>query len=273
MVNKRLVELAKRLGRDELPKEEVPKVEEKPTIQPSISGEPFILCYDEFGKELVRKNNERFGGTDAEIPVGGLKANEEIPYMNMTKRAGLITTMSLDEQLRSLNTWPITPYESEVFLKQGKLPHLEKNWEDLALILYDKKGVNQKELEAFRESYRFVTGSELGDKVLIIDPGLTKDSDIPHGVKFMFLPGVTDVYYHEKTLSKTGQNHKFEYGLEHGLPDVNELGKGKRTLYMPSGDNLGLRVLYRDRGLGLYARVGRLACSDADGRVVLARRA
>ena len=84
---------------------------------------------------------------------------------------------------------------------------------------------------------------------------------MPHGVKPIIISGITQVYTHE-ILDKTGESHTFEYGLDRGLPFVSEIGSGDRTLYMPpSGDNIGLRVLYRGRDRDLGARIDDLAYS------------
>ncbi len=61
------------------------------------------------------------------------------------------------------------------------------------------------------------------------------------------------------------------YGLGGGLPWINQLDKGDRTLYMPNEtSDIGLRVLFRDRGLVLGAGGGDLAYSDSSGRVTFA---
>ena len=64
MVNKRLVELAKRLGRDELPKGEVPKVEEKPVIVTPRLVQPRFLEGD-FGRQVNDEIQSRYKGVDA----------------------------------------------------------------------------------------------------------------------------------------------------------------------------------------------------------------
>ena len=163
-------------------------------------------------------------------------------------------------------------------LKAGKLPDPSKYWEDLALLLYDTNGNNSQEAQALKESiiqHRTDLGlsqSDLEKRLVVVSAGGEVDSDMPHGVKPIIIPGITQVYAHE-ILDKTGENHKFEYGLDRGLPAVSEIGNGDRTLYMPSGDNIGLRVLYRYWDLDLYARVRDLANSDSDGRVNFARSA
>ncbi len=285
MVNPRFLELAKRLGNKDLPKEETAKITPKRQqgilLDPSSTlQESFILTYDtEFAQELIRKSNELFAGTKAEIP---LKDSGEVPNMYILKRLALITAIYKDPQLQSYGgLLPITPLQSEQLLKDGNL-HPEKYWEDLALILYDTKGTNKNEAQALYESLRnhkdslnlSQSGLEtivlLDSKLLVVNAGIEKDSDMPNGVKPIVLPGLTQVYAHP-TLEKTGSNHNFEYGLERGLPAENELGNGSRTLYMPSDEDIGLRVLCRDEGLSLNAWYGDLVSSSSYGRVNFAR--
>ena len=237
----------------------------------------FILSYDDYGKELIAKSNEIFQGTKAEIKVDNLQDNKEISNMYIFKRLPLITAIYRNQQLRSLNQWPITPLQSEQLLKQGKLPKPKKYWEDLALILYDVNGTNPNEAKALLESLKKhrtdlgLSNSDLESRLLIVNAGLEKDSSMPHGVKPVILPGLTKVYPHE-TLSRIEADHKFGYGLNNGLPSLSQLSQGERTLYMPlNNENIGLRVLVRVMGLDLTARDVGLVSSDAGGRVNITR--
>lgn len=275
MANKRLIQAAERWKNDRLPSERTTDVV-RPTTRVSANNFPdavensSLLEYNKFGQELIRKSNELFQGTAAEIP---LQDSGEVPNLYILKRLGLITAIYQNPNLRSLNQWPITPLQSEQLLKQGKLPKPRDYWEDLALILYDTNGTNPKEAKALLKSLKEnrdqlnLSNSDLESRLLIVNPGLEKDTNMPRGVKPIVLPGVTKVYQPE-VLKKTGQNYKFEYGLENGLPDVNQLGSGSRTLYMPSdNENIGLRVLIRNWDLDLYAGDGYLAVSYSGGRV------
>jgi hypothetical protein len=247
---------------------------------PDSPAESFIMGYDgphkDYFQELIAKVNEKFSGTRAEIPTG---TSGEVQNMYAIKRMALVSTISNDLSLQSHGFYPITPMQGEYLLKEGKLPHPEKYWEDLALLLYDINGNNPKEAQALKEGiiqHRDELGlsqSDLENRLVIVNAGGEVDSSMPHGVKPIIVPGITQVYAHE-TLSKTGKNHKFEYGLNRGIPAISELGKGKRTFYMPSEDsNIGLRVLYRNRDHDLNARNWDLADSYSDGRVNFARSA
>ena len=162
------------------------------------------------------------------------------------------------------------------------LPKPEDNWEDLALVLYDKsqEGENPREAQALYESlknHRQALGlslSDLENRLIIVNPGIEKDNGSNYGVKPIVLLGLTQVYTHE-VLSKVGEDPNFDgYGLSGGLPLLKQLGKGDRTLYMPDEkSDIGLRVLFRSWNLGLFAGFRVLADDDDTGRVNFAPQA
>jgi len=289
MPNPRFLQTAERWMNKDAP---VERVKQKPKQQAQIStktGFPdnipnsFLFSYDgqhgQFFQELIAKNNEVFAGTKAEIPTG---SSGEVKYMQIMKRAGLITSVYNDSQLRSMNLYPITPAQSEHLLKAGNLPTPGDNWEDLALVLYDKsqEGENPREAQAIYESLKKhrqdlgLSNSDLENRLIIVNPGIEKDSGSNYGVKPIILPGLTQVYTHE-SLSKVGEDSNFDgHGLNGGLPLLNQLGKGNRTLYMPDEtEDIGLRVLYRDWDLDLDAGSRGLADDDGFGRVNFAPQA
>jgi len=259
-------------------KEQIPQTD---TNFPDLPAESFIMSYDhpqhgQFFQELIKKSNEKFKGTKAEIPIG---TSGEVKNMYAIKRMALVSTIAGNPSLQSSGLYPITATQSEYLLQAGKLTNPENNWEDLALLLYDTNGNNPKEAQALKENiiqHRTNLGlsqDDLGKRLVIVGAGGELDPGMPHGVKPIIVPGVTQVYQHE-ILDKTGENHKFEYGLDRGLPAVSEMGNGDRTIYMPSeNSNIGLRVLYRNWDLGLGARVRNLAGSGGGGRVNFARSA
>jgi hypothetical protein len=244
------------------------KGDETPPQPPTQQVNGSYLLTFEKGDELIKKTNELFKDTAAAIP---LQTSGEAANLYILKRLALITTLS--KNLGIGLKYPITPLQSEQLLKGGRLPDPSKYWEDLALLLYDRNGTNPKEAKALYESLKRdrdqlgLSESDLENRLLVINPGIRKDTKMPHGVKPIVLPGITQAYVHP-VLGKTGENHKFKHGLEYGLPRVSELGDGDRTLYMPTEDeNIGLRVLVRDRLLGVIARSRLLASSSSDGRV------
>jgi len=231
--------------------------------------------YGNYFQELISKVNEVYSGTRAEISTG---TSGEVQNMHAINRMALISTIANNPSLQNQGFYPITPLQSELLLKNGKLTTPGDNWEDLALLLYDINGENQKESQVLKEmiiQHRTDLGlseSDLEKRLVIVNAGGKVDPDMSYGVKPIIVPGITQVYPHE-VLDKTGKNHEFEYGLDKGLPSVSGIGKGKRTLYMPSGDNLGLRVLCRNWVLDLVARLDVLAYSSDFGRVNFARSA
>jgi len=286
MVNKRFLQTAERWKNKDAPIERTvtqPRTQNPTAVQnanfPDSPSESFIMSYDgtygAYFQELISKTNERFSGTRAELPIG---TSGEVQNMYAIKRMALVSTIVNNPSLQGQGFYPITPMQDEFLLKAGKLPNPSGYWEDLALLLYDTNGTNPKEAQALKESiiqHRTDLGlsqNDLEKKLVIVSAGGEVNSSMPHGVKPIIIPGITQVYAHE-ILNKTGENHKFDgYGLNGGLPLLNQLGKGSRTLYMPNEtEYIGLRVLCRYWDLDLYAWNGDLVSSDEDGRVNFAR--
>ena len=289
-INPRALEFADKWGNNEAPKEET-KITRTKTSQPTGANlvfpdevsNPSIFSYDgqhrEFYQEVIAKANELFRGTKAEIPVGN---SGQVENMYSLKRFGLITAIHNSPQLRSHNFFPITPTQSENLLKSGVITNNEDYWEDLGLVLYDtsSKGYNPKEAKALHDSLKKhrqdlgFSNSDLEQRLIIVSPGLEKDSGMPHGVKPVVLPGITQAYTHE-VLAKVGKDPNFEgYGLKGGLTLIKQLEKGDRTLYMPNKtEDIGLRVLVRYRVSDLNAWNWVLVDSYAGGRVNFAPQA
>jgi len=285
MVNKNFLKMAERQKNSSLPSEKIiiPSESRSPTaIQntnfPNLPSESFLMSYDgihkDFFQELITKNNQIYAGTGAEIPVGD---SGEVQG-HLIKRMGLISTIANDSSLRSANLFPITATQSEYLLQAGKLTNPEDNWEDFGMVLYDRSssGENSKEAQALYESLKNhkqnlgLSESDLEKRLIVVNPGAEVDLSMPHGVKPIIIPGITQVYQHE-ILEKTGEINFDGYGLNGGLPWINQLDKGDRTLYMPDETfDIGLRVLYRSGDLDLFARCDDLADSYSDGRVTFA---
>ena len=283
MPNPRFLKTAERWMNKKVPSERTTtqnSVAVQNTGFPDLPAESFIFSYDgphgDYSQELIAKVNEKFSGTKAEIPTG-TSGEIEGPLI---KRMGLISTIANDSSLRSAGLYPITATQSEYLLKEGKLTNPGRNWEDFGMVLYDRSqsGYNPKEAQAIYDSLKAhrtdlsLSESDLENRLIIVNPGAEVDSSMPHGVKPIIIPGITQVYQHE-VLEKVGEDLSFDgYGLEGGLPLLNQLGGGSRTLYMPDEtSDIGLRVLYRyrDRDLGVGGRV--LAGSYSDGRVNFVR--
>jgi len=287
MVNKRFLQTAERWKNPSLPAEKTQPVRPTtPTPQPNNfptnPDSSFLFSYDgehgQFFQELIAKANAIYSGTGAEIPVG---TSGEIQG-HLIKRMGLISTIANDSNLRSASLHPITATQSEYLLKEGKLTNSEDNWEDFGMVLYDRSssGRNPKEAQVLYDSLKAhrtdlgLSESDLENRLIVVNPGAEVDSSMPHGVKPIIIPGITQVYQHE-VLEKVGEDPSFDgYGLEGGLPLLNQLGSGSRTLYMPNEtSDIGLRLLCRGGDHDLDARSDDLANSSSDGRVNFARSA
>ena len=290
MPNPRFLQTVERWMNKDIPAEKTKPTKPKTSqvvgtnlVFPDSVPEIYRFSYDgqhkEFYQEVIAKANELLRGTQIEIPTG---KSGEVQNMYPLKRFGLITAIYNNPQLRNHNLWPITPTQSEHLLKAGVLTNNEDYWEGLGLILYDRSesGENPQEAKALYDSLKKhrqdlgLSASDLEQRLIIVSPGLEKDSSMPQGVKPIILPGITQAYTHE-VLEKVGEDHNFDgYGLKGGLPLIKQLEKGDRTLYMPDEtEDIGLRVLVRDRGSDLYARNWGLVNSSADGRVNFAPQA
>ena len=248
---------------------------------PNLPDASFIFRYDgehkDFFQELISKANAVYSGTNAKIRTG---TSGEIPG-NLIRRMGLISTIANDSNLRRYNLWPITATQSEYLLQAGNLTNLKDNWEDFGMVLYDRSqnGYNPKEAQAIYDSLKIhrqdlsLSESDLENKLIIVNPGAEVDSSMPHGVKPIIIPGITQVYQHE-VLEKVGKNSSFDgYGLNGGLPLFDQLGSGSRTLYvLDETSEIGLRVLCRG-GNVLSVRCEGLADSCLGGRINFARSA
>jgi len=271
--------MAERQRNPSLPVEKIvtqPKSKNPIAVQnmnfPNLPTESFLFSYDgdhkEFSQELITKVNAIYSGTGAEGEIQG----------HLIKRMGLISTIANDSSLRSAGLHPITATQSEYLLQAGKLTKPEDNWEDFGMVLYDRSpnGENTKEAQTLYDSLKAhrqdlgLSESDLENKLIVVNPGAEVDSSMPHGVKPIIIPGITQVYQHE-VLEKVGESSFEGYGLNGGLPLLSQLGSGSRTLYMPDEtSDIGLRVLFRCGDLGLYAGYVDLAYSDSVGRVTFA---
>ncbi len=252
-----------------------------------------ILTYgrNEFTEELIRKHNKIFEKTAAGIPEN--QKGQEV-QLSVTKRAALTTTIWEDPTLRSSNVFPITPQESEELLQVNRLPNLGGYWEDLGLTLRLPKGQIQEDTVNPKESLRLYNALEedlkiglfknpftnetyslgiLTERILVVNPGFVPDPGMPLGGYFTVLHGLTQIYPHP-IFQREEREIKFEgYGLEFGLPFLNQLDKGDRNVYPPKKSSTGLMVLGRDGDLGLGARDEGIAFSGSAGWGIFAQRA
>src|SRR3990167_5042137 len=99
MINKRFLQTAERWMNKYVPEDSSRNPTKQrtapistPTQFPTSVNNSSLLEYDDFGRELITKSNERFKGTKAEIPIkngGSLKGKSEgeVPNMYVAKRS------------------------------------------------------------------------------------------------------------------------------------------------------------------------------------------
>ena len=186
---------------------------ERTTTFPNLPAKSFLFSYDgehgDFFQELVTKANAIYSGTKAEIPVG---TSGEI-QAHLIIRMGLISTIANDSHLKSAGLHPITATQSEYLFKKGRLTNPGSYWEDFGMVLYDRSldGENPKEAQAIYDSLKAhridlsLSENDLENRLIIVNPGAKIDSSMPHGVKPIIIPGITQVYQHE-VLEKVGKN-------------------------------------------------------------------
>ncbi len=259
--------------------DEDPDPDGKELQNPGEGSSPSLLKYDDLGIELIIKSNEKFSGTSAEIDLSNYTKGSIVQNMYLFKRGALVTTIYNDKNLQSNGLWPITPLQSELFLKAGSLQKVGSYREDLGLLLYDFGGVNLKGARflcaLYKDIARYRRGlglspSDLCSRLVVANAGLEPDSSMPYGLRFTVLPGITEVYPHE-ILWRTFENHKFKYGLEGGLPKLSDVGNGKRSLNMPAAKkNIGPCVLVRNKDKSLEAWEGSLVYPGTSSFVNLA---
>lgn len=274
MPNLRLLQTAEK-WKDEKIHEKIPR---KRTYFQNRNNNCFLFDFNgphkEYFKELILKHNKIYSGTEAEFgfSVGEVKGN-------FLQRLGLITTIYKNPILKSANLWPITPTQSEFFLKEDMFINPKEGFEGLGMILCSMNQKNRSEQEIKKE-YRTtqkkikseeeqaiyqslkehkqelgLSQSDLENELVIVNAGIEVDSDMEEGVRLIVLPGLTHVYQHEVLEKIWDRNLIFGgYGLEGGLPLIRQLGNGKRNISMPKEnyDFFKLSELYRFSLFVLY---------------------
>ncbi len=183
--------------------------------------------YLSFYEEVVRKTNEMFKNTSAEINLERYQAVDNNIYETLEKatmlhRAALCTAIYNNDNLNKRNFLPITPLQSELWFEiitknwfnksydddpeikrayKGYAREWESSSEYLAFILYNITGENSFEASALRESisgHKEILGLNKDDMkrpLIVVHAGLEKDSKSrQYGVKPIVLQGLTQVY-------------------------------------------------------------------------------
>lgn len=185
----------------------------------------------DFANDLAKAVNSSFLYTVAQLtPI------VEVPnilYVDAMRRMAVMTALHKHPELRRYI--PITPDESENILRAGgKLNYPEV----LGLVLNMRrvrniKPYNGQEAMALYQSIKahrkeLGLSSGLEDILLVINPGLEKDSGMPYRVRPIVLPGLTEVQTHD-ALKLECKKYKFDNASDKGLPACQDIGKGERT--------------------------------------------
>ena len=107
-----------------------------------FKGEPLFsvpdfaqLCWDEFGREIIAKVNERFKGTSAAINPDYKGEDRQVTNSN-TFRLFAINSVARENGVRVMH-----PEESEILLAQERLPEAGSAYYDLGAVI-DFSGKN-----------------------------------------------------------------------------------------------------------------------------------
>jgi hypothetical protein len=235
---------------------------------PQFEGEPLFteskfaqLKYAGFGEEVVRRVNEQYKGTSAEILVP--EKNAPITDSNTFK------LFAIDSVARGLDARVMLPEESALLLAAKRLPEQGNVYYDLGVCL-DFSGHNHDLAVSLYEQILQKSLDLVPAVVLGLEPKIS--DKISYGLEFFY--GANSQIRHSPILANpTGNFDINDIGLlETGLPS--KLGTGNRRFYpakqkVSSIDNLGLSGFFLGWSLGLVSGYVRLAGSSSGGRVVL----
>lgn len=220
----------------------------------------FQLQYDEAGKEAVKKVLSDYKGTAAALNTFDVNEKGPVKGSNIYSRFVL---GNVYRELTNADVRPINPKESEIALADNTLTDPTTTYEDLGVIVYPKKGVNEKIWKYLREQTK-ANFQDVDLRRPFITAGLMnpiKNDKYENGLRLDFNE-LTQVYNVPILKKETGNFDSNDPELQRiGFPG--KLGKGNRTLYIA---NTGVRRLYRDRDLYLDASDGDLADSLGTGR-------
>lgn len=217
-----------------------------PVVDVPIVGN---LIYDELGKEVIAKFNERFKGIDGIEYTYKHKKDEPISYSNVPRVLGM------NQELRKLTDGKITLLNPEQVIRfWDVIPEKKTTYADIdGISLYPNEGPN----EDLRQQVIKLIGRS--SKLPLIVPGLgVKRADNKYGFEFT---GTDYMRVIEAPFLK--KNGKLAYDSDkEGLVDSDK-GVNIWTL----SDQSGLRWLYRSWDVGLIAGSGDLFNANDDGRV------
>ena len=232
----------------------------KPLIKLNV---PYVfrLEYDKEGREAVKKVLTDYKGTRAALDTFNVEAQGPVRGSNIYSRFALGNAYReiIKEDVR-----PINARESEIALTNDALTDPRSTYEDLGLVVYPNKGINEKLYSYLREQVKSNFKNVKLNKPFIVTGlmNVVRDSNYGNGLR-LELNELTEVYNVPILSKETGNFDTNDLGLQKtGFPG--KLGKGNRTLY--TSDN-GVQRFGRYWGLGLSAGWAVLADSDDGGRV------
>ena len=232
----------------------------KPLIKLNV---PYVfrLEYDKEGREAVKKVLTDYKGTRAALDTFNVEAQGPVRGSNIYSRFALVAAYRelTKEDIRQINA-----RESEIALANGTLTDPNLTYEDLGLVVYPNKGINEKLYSYLREQVKSNFKNVKLNKPFIVTGlmNVVRDSNYGNGLR-LELNELTEVYNVPILSKETGNFDTNDLGLQKtGFPG--KLGKGNRTLY--TSDN-GVQRFIRNRGLDLDAYWSGLANSDDNGRV------
>ena len=232
----------------------------QPLIQVQVP-EIFQLQYDQAGKEAVKKVLTDYKDTRVALDTLDVKAKGSVRGSNIYFRFAVGNAY---RQITQENIHPINARESEIALANDTLTDPKSTYEDLGLIVYPNKGVNEKLWQYLREQVQGNFPKVNLRKPFVITglANVIKNPSLEHELG-LELNELTEAYNVPILIKGDGSFTSQDPQLQKtGFPS--KLGKGNRTLYTAKD---GLRRLVRFRGLDLGAWYADLANSCDGGRV------
>ncbi len=172
------------------------------------------------------------------------RGHRDVRIPNIYYRSAFVTAISKDANLRSAEVWPITPQQSEIFIKEDMMPNLQYLHKPLCFIQYKYNPECSlcTDIKEHRSDLGLSESEVEAGNLVIVNAGLKVDS-YSNGERYAelaVLPGITQVYRHELLACDSlhqdppgTHSVKFEFGLNGGLPMVKDIGKGERTISLP----------------------------------------
>jgi len=252
-------------------KEKTPEIkteEEERIILPSNFTGAFFLG-DEFGKEINRKIQDKYGKSE---PIRKIIYNET---EKLILGSNPFYVSAVNEFLPE-NTRTAAQADLEKILKNNLL-QLKDKYEDSSLVWRSNQEPNKYLARNIQEQFK-ARGVELKESTAYVIPlfslRLKEDNSSPCKLSFQLTDETLNAYFKAPILMSESSKYINPDNMDEntGLPNkiYNKSFKGNRQLW---ARNSGLSGLYLSRDLYLYSNNDYLADSNDDGRVVCMRAA